>query len=130
MSTDEDRSLAGPSSYQEHERPSGAESPHNLLAVHDPSKPRTGHGQQKAGRGHRVTAQWVRPTELAARIAARTAAGAVAVHLAAHRRVRDGVRARLTGDGNGRQRRLAPPSAFGRQAQSEQTVAERSLTGR
>lgn len=74
--------------------------------------------------------QWVRPTELAARMAARTAAGAVAAHVAAHRQVRDSVRARLTGDGNGRQGRLAPPSAFGRAAGAEHTVPGRSVIGR
>ncbi len=127
MNPTEDRPRTGHNQYQEHERPSGAESPHNLLAVHDPSKRRPIRGQGTAGRGHGVSVQWVRPTELAARIAARTAAGAVAAHLAAHRQVRDGVRSRLAGTGNGR---LAPASAFGRQAQAEQRVADRSVIGR
>jgi hypothetical protein len=130
MSTDDDRRRAGYNDHQEHTRPSGAESPHNLLAVHDPSKRGRPGGQRTAGRGHGVSVQWLRPTELAARMAATTAAGAAATHVAAHRQVRDNVRARLTGDDNGRRGRLAPPSAFGRTAGAEQTVAERSVIGR
>ena len=132
MSTDQDRQRAGHSDHHEHVRPSGAESPHNLLAVHDPSKRSGGGGQRAADRGHGVTVQWLRPTELAARMAARTAAGAVAVHAAAHRQVRDGVRARLAAGAStvGRRGRLAPPSAFGRQAEAEQMATERSVVGR
>lgn len=129
MSTNQDQQRVGHSNYQEHDRPSGAESPHNLLAVHDPSK-RRGSGRQPAGQGHGVTVQWLRPTELAARFAGRTAARAVAAHVAAHRQVRDGVRARLARDEGGRRGRLAPASAFGRAAGAEQTVAERSMIGR
>lgn len=127
MSTDDDRQPAG---HNDHTRPSGAESPHNLLAVHDPSTRGGAGGQRTPGRGHGVSVQWVRPTELAARMAARTAAGAVAAHVAAHRQVRDSVRTRLSGDDNGRRGRLAPVSAFGRTTVAEQMVAERSVIGR
>lgn len=131
MSTDQDRQRAGHSDNDKPEpQPSVAESPHNLLAIRDPSKRGGGGRQQTSGRGHGVTVQWLRPTELAARIAARTAAGAVAAHQAAHRQVRDSVRARLTGDGNAPRGRLAPPTAFGRQGGAEQMVAERSVIGR
>jgi hypothetical protein len=129
MSTDDDRQPAGHNDHHEHTRPSGAESPHNLLAVHDPSTRGGAGGQRTPGRGHGVSVQWLRPTELAARMAATTAAGAVATHVAAHRQVRDSVRARLTRGDNGRRGRLAPPSSFGRTAGAEQTVAERSVIG-
>lgn len=119
MNSNDDRPPAGHRNSQEHERPSGTESPQHLLAVHDPSAKGTGRSRQTAGRGHGVTVQWVRPTELAARIAARTTAGAVAAHVAAHRQVRENVRARL-----------APPSAFGRQAESEPVTVERSVVSR
>ena len=118
MSTNDDRPTAGHSNDQQHVRPSGGESPQHLLAVHDPSKRRAGQGPQAVGRGHGVTVQWVRPTELAARIAARSAAGAVAAHVAAHRQVRESVRARL-----------APLSAFGRQADARPAGVERSVVG-
>lgn len=119
MNTEHDRPPAGNSNDQQHERPSGAESPQHLLAVHDPSKRRAARGPQATGRGHGVTVQWVRPTELAARIAARTTAGAVAAHVAAHRQVRESVRGRL-----------APLSAFGRQAESRPVAVQRSVVGR
>ncbi len=133
MSTDQDRQQADQTKHHEHarerERVAGAESPRELLAVDDPSKHNT-RGRQTAGPGHGVTVQWVRPTDLAARVAARGAAGAVAAHVAAHRQVRDRVRERLAGDGNGRRGRLAPVSAFGRQGRAEQAVADRSVVGR
>lgn len=132
MSTDDDRPRADQTKHHEHaherERVAGTESPHELLAVDDPSKHNT-RGRQTAARGHGVTVQWVRPTDLAARVAARGAAGAVAAHVAAHRQVRDRIRARLAGDGRGRGR-LAPVSAFGREGRAEQAVAERSVVGR
>jgi hypothetical protein len=132
MSTDQDRPTAGHSKHHEHDRPNSAESPRELLAVHDPSKHSTGHDRQTVARGHGVTVQWVRPTELAARVAARGAAGAVAAHVAAHRQVRDSVRERLTrdADGSGRRVRLAPVSAFGRHGRAEQVTVERSVVGR
>lgn len=132
MNTDKDRPRADQNNHHEHEQPSGAESPHNLLAVHDPSKQGTALGRHSADRGHRVTVQWLRPTELAARIAARTTAGAVAAHVAAHRQVRDSVRTRLTDDGArlGQRGRLAPVSAFGRHAEAGQVTVERSVVGR
>lgn len=116
MSTDDDRPRAGHSNDHHDERPGGAESPRELLAVHDPSRQASAHGRQAAGRGHGVTVQWVRPTDLAARIAARASAGAVAAHVAAHRQVRASVRARL-----------APLSAFGRHAESGPMRVERSV---
>ena len=119
MSTDNDRPPAEQSREHEHERPGGPESPHNLLAIHDPSKHGAARGRQAAGRGHGVTVQWVRPTELAVRIAAKSAAGAVAAHAATHRQVREHVRARL-----------APLSAFGRHADVGPAVAGRSVVGR
>jgi hypothetical protein len=118
MSTDHDRPRAGHNNDHHHERAGGAESPQHLLAVHDPSQ-RAGRGPQAAGRGHGVTVQWVRPTDLAARMAARASAGAVAAHVAAHRQVRESVRARL-----------APLSAFGRQAEAGPVTVERSVIGR
>ncbi|GAB3924447.1 hypothetical protein GCM10011575_03520 [Microlunatus endophyticus] len=120
MSTDDDRPRAGHSNDHHDERPGGAESPRELLAVHDPSRQATGRDWQSAGgRGHGVTVQWVRPTDLAARMAARASAGAVAAHVAAHRQVRASVRARL-----------APLSAFGRQGESGPVTVERSMVGR
>lgn len=121
MSTDQDRQRAGHSNDQQHEhdRPGGAESPRELLAVHDPSRHAAGRRQETAVGGHGVTVQWVRPTDLAARMAARASAGAVAAHVAAHRQVREHVRARL-----------APVSAFGRQAESGPVRVERSVVGR
>lgn len=119
MSKDDDRQGAGHGNDQHHERPGGAESPRELLAVHDPSRQATARGRQAAGRGHGVTVQWVRPTDLAARMAARASAGAVAAHVAAHRQVRGSVRARL-----------APLSAFGRQGESGPVRVERSGIGR
>jgi hypothetical protein len=74
--------------------------------------------------------QWLRPTELAARTASRVAAGAVAAQAVAHRQVRDSLRARLAGEGGGRRRRLAPVSAFGRQAKGDRAGVERSVVGR
>lgn len=118
MSTDYDRQRAGHSNH-EHDRPGGAESPRELLAVHDPSKRRVARGPQGTGRGHGVTVQWVRPTELAARMSARASAAAVAAHVAAHRQVRESVRARL-----------APLSAFGRHGRAGQASVERSVIGR
>lgn len=129
MSTDQDRPRAGENNHHGHDRPSGGESPRELLAIHDPSKPGAGSGRQQAGRGHGVTVQWLRPTELATRIAARTTAGAVAAHAAAHRQARHSVRRRLAGDGSDRRGRLAPVSAFGRQAGAEQATVERSVVG-
>lgn len=130
MNEDQHRPRAEQSKHHEHERPVGAESPHNLLAVHDPSKRGAARGRQTMGGGHGVTVQWLRPTELAARIAARTAAGAVAAHVAAHRHVRDRVRVRLSRDDGGRQGRLAPLSAFGRHAETGPARVERSVVGR
>lgn len=132
MSTDQDRQRAGNSNHEEHDRPNAAESPRELLAVHDPSKQATARSQRTAAREHGVTVQWVRPTELAARIAGTTAGGAVAAHVAVHRQVRDSVRERLTrdGDGSGRRSRLAPVSAFGRQAEAGPMAVERSVVGR
>lgn len=118
MSTDHDRPRAGHNNDHHHEPPGGAESPQHLLAVHDPSK-RAGRRHETAARGHGVTVQWVRPTDLAARVAARASAGAVAAHVAAHRQVREHVRARL-----------APLSAFGRQAEAGPVTVERSVIGR
>jgi hypothetical protein len=119
MNTADDRQGAGHSNDQHHERPGGAESPRHLLAVHDPSKQATARGRQAAGRGYGVTVQWVRPTDLAARMAARASAGAVAAHVSAHRQVRESVRARL-----------APLSAFGRDADGGPVRVERSVIGR
>ena len=120
MSTDQNRPRVGHSNDQQHDdRPGGAESPHELLAVHDPSKHAAGRRQETAARGHGVTVQWVRPTDLAARMAARGSAGAVAAHVAAHRQVREHVRARL-----------APLSAFGRQAETGPVTVQRSVAGR
>jgi hypothetical protein len=119
MNTDHDRPPAGNNNDQQHERSSGAESPQHLLAVHDPSKRGAARGPQGTGRGHGVAVQWVRPTDLAARIAAKGAAGAVAAHVAAHRQVSENVRARL-----------APLSAFGRQAESGPVAVERAVVGR
>lgn len=124
MNTDHDRQQADrskPEQSKQHDndRPAGVESPRELLAVHDPSRQATARGHAAAGRGHGVRVQWVRPTDLAARVAARGAAGAVAAHVATHRRVRENVRGRL-----------APLSAFGRQAEAGQAVAERSVVGR
>jgi hypothetical protein len=124
MTTDEDRQPAGRNNHYERVRVDGTESPRELLAVHDPSRHRSAAGRTAAASGHGVSVQWLRPTELAARVAASTAAGAVAAHVAAHRHVRDNVRARLTGN------RLAPASAFGRQAESRRAVAERSVISR
>lgn len=119
MNTDQDRHRADQSKQHDHDGLAGTESPRELLAVHDPSKQAAPNGRQAVGRGHGVTVQWVRPTELAARIAARTTAGAVAAQVAAHHQVRENVRARL-----------APLSAFGRQAQSGPVTVERSVVGR
>jgi hypothetical protein len=119
VNTDQDRQRADQSKQHDHAGLAGAESPRELLAVHDPSKQAAPSGRQAVGRGHGVTVQWVRPTELAARIAARTTAGAVAAHVAAHHQVRENVRARL-----------APLSAFGRQSQSGPVTVERSVVGR
>lgn len=128
MSTDHDRQLAGHSDH--HDRANGAESPRELLAVHDPSRRTAANSPQMPGRGeHEVTVQWVRPTELAARVAARTTAGAVAAHAAAHRQARESLRARLAG-GVERQSRLAPVSAFGRQVETGPVTVERSVIGR
>jgi hypothetical protein len=136
MSRDDDRPRAGHSNDQHHERPGGAESPRHLLAVHDPSK-RAGRGPQAAGRGHGVTVEWVRPTDLAARMTARASAGAVAAHVAAHRQVRESVRARLAAHVAAHRQvresvraRLAPLSAFGGQAESGPVRVERSVIGR
>lgn len=119
MNTDQDRQRADQSEQHDHGGLAGAESPRELLAVHDPSKQAAARGRQAVGRGQGVTVQWVRPTELAARVAARTTAGAVAAHAAVHRQVREGVRARL-----------APLSAFGRQAEAGPVTVERSVVGR
>ena len=119
MNTDQDRQRADQRNQHDHDGLADAESPRELLAVHDPSKQAAARGRQAVGREHGVTVQWVRPTELAARIAARTTAGAVAAHVTAHRQVREGVRARL-----------APLSAFGRQAESGPVTVERSVVGR
>lgn len=129
MNTDQDRLRAGENNHQ-HDRPSGAESPRELLAIHDPSKRSTGSGRQQAGGGHGVMVQWLRPTELAARTAGRAAAGAVAAHAAAHRQARDSIRERLSRGGEDRRGRLAPVSAFGRQAGADQASVERSVVGR
>lgn len=118
MNTDQDRQQAHQRNQHDHDRLAGAESPRELLAVHDPSKQAAAHGRQTASRGHGVTVQWVKPTELAARIAARTTAGAVAAHSAAHHQVRENIRARL-----------APLSAFGCQAQSGPVTVDRSVVG-
>lgn len=128
MSTDDDQRPAGHSNHDER-RAQGAQSPRELLALHDTSRKR-GTGQAAAGRGHGVSVQWVRPTELAARVAARTAAGAVAAHVAAHRQVREHLRTRLAGDGTGRRARLAPLSAFGRPPGGEPAAPMRSVVGR
>lgn len=130
MSTDEDRRRAGDNDHHAHERRAGAESPRELLAIHDPSKRSAGSGQLRPGGGHGVTVQWLRPTELAARFAGQAAAGAVAAQVAVHRQVRDSLRARLAGDESGRAGRLAPVSAFGRHTKGDQVRVERSVVGR
>ena len=119
MNTDQNRQRANQRNQYDHDGLAGAESPRELLSVHDPSKQAAARVRQAVGRGHGVTVQWVRPTELAARIAGRTTAGAVAAHVAAHHQVRESVRARL-----------APLSAFGRQAESGPGTVERSVVGR
>ncbi|MGH3266415.1 MAG: hypothetical protein ACRDNS_30980 [Trebonia sp.] len=130
MNINEDRLRAGDNDHRAHERPAGAESPRELLAIHDPSKRSAGSGRQTTARGHGVTVQWLRPTELATRFAGQAAAGAVAAQVAAHRRVRDSLRVRLAGDESGRWGRLAPVSAFGRHTKGDQVGVERSVVGR
>ena len=131
MSTEQNRPAAGQSTDQQHERPSGAESPHNLLAVHDPSKGHAASRQHAAGRAHGVRVEWLRPNELAVRIAGRSVAAAVTAHLAAHRQLRARVRTRAAGEERGRRERLAPVSAFGsRRAAAEAMAAERPVVGR
>lgn len=132
MTTDHDRPSAGHNEHHErttHDQPGGAESPRQLLALHDPSRRRAA-ATRTAARGHGMNVEWVRPTDLAARIGARAAAAAVAAHVAAHRRVRDSLRTRANRDDLGRVGRLAPLSAFGRQPDAERTVAARSVIGR
>ena len=132
MSTDEDRQRTGHDDHHGHDRPSyGAESPRELLAVHDPSKGNPVDGRRQAtAQGHGVRVQWLRPTELAIRFAGQAAAGAVAAQVAAHRQVRDNLRTGLAGDRNGGRGRLAPVSAFGRQSAVEPARVERSVIGR
>lgn len=116
---------------REHRQPTGAESPHNLLAVHDPSRRRPT-PRQTAARASGVTVQWLRPTELAARVASRTAARAVSAHAAAHQRARAELRSALsrTREQNSSAmrsgRRLAPLSAFGHNGSLDSATAERS----
>ena len=130
MSTNQDRLGAGHNDHHKHEQPTGTESPRELLAIHDPSKRSAVRGRQAAARGHGVTVQWLRPTELAARTAGRVAAGAVAAQVSAHRQVRDSLRARLGNDDGARRGRLAPVSAFGRHVDGDQVRVERSVIGR
>lgn len=92
---------------QQHERLSGSGSPLSLLAVQHPSERRV------VGSGHGVRVQWLRPSDLAAGIAGRSAAVVVAAHLATHRRVRAAARTRLAGQASARRGRRAPLSAFG-----------------
>ncbi len=132
MTTDHDRPSAGHNEHHERAtqgQPGGAESPRQLLALHDPSR-RRGAATRPPGRGHGTNVEWVRPTDLAARIGARAAAAAVAAHVAGHRRVRGSLRARVDREDRGRAGRLAPLSAFGRKPDAERTVAARSVIGR
>ncbi len=118
MNTDQDRQQADQSKQHDHDGLAGAESPRELLTVHDPSKqaaPRSTGGGSRARSDGAVG----KADELGARIAARTTAGAVAAQVAAHHQVRETVRARL-----------APLSAFGRQAESGPVTVERSVVGR
>lgn len=96
--------------------------PLNVMAVHDPGDTQQ---RQDAGSGRGVSVRWVRPSDLAIRVAERGAAAALAAHLAAHRRTRAAARARLAGTPRGRQGRLAPPSAFGSAGQTEHAAARR-----
>jgi len=104
----------------EQRQPTGAESPHNLLAVHDPSRRRQTPRPAPA-RGGGVTVQWLRPTELATRIAGRTAARAVVAHAAAHRQARAELRTALSTT----RARLAPLTAFGQHASSDRSTLRR-----
>jgi hypothetical protein len=115
----------------EHRQPTGAESPHNLLAVHDPSR-RRATPRQTTTRAGGVTVQWLRPTELATRVASHTAARAVTAHAAAHRQARAELRTALSRtrdqiSSSMRSRgRLAPPSAFGQHATPDALTTEHS----
>lgn len=126
--TDHARQNAGHNNTEhERERSLGAESPHELLAVDDLSR-RTGAGRRTPERvagGHGVTVQWMRPTELAARVAGHGAAGVIAAHREAHRRLREAMAPRRD-SGAG----LAPVSAFGRNTGVDRTSVERPVVGR
>lgn len=106
----------------------GAESPRSLLAMHDPSKQRVTWRQPAAGRTNEVKVEWLRPSELAARVASKASARTVAAHAAAHRQARTRLRAGLTATRNQirRQGKLAPASAFGRNASMDPTVVGRT----
>ena len=120
---------------REHRQAAGAESPHNLLALHDPSR-RRATPRQTAARARGVTVQWLRPTELAARVASRTTARAVSAHAAAHQRARAELRSALSrtreqiGSSMRSGRRLAPLSAFGQNGATAAATAERSVISR
>lgn len=129
MNTDHDRQPAGHSNHDDHRWAEGTESPRELLAVHDPSKQRSA-GRTAVHAGHGVSVHWLRPTELAARVAARSAAGAVAAHAGAHRQVLGRLRIRGTSARTEQRGRLAPLSAFGRAARVEHIVPDRSVVGR
>lgn len=113
-------------------QPAGAESPRNLLALHDPSRQRTARRQPTNGRINGVTVEWLRPNELAARVTSKASARAVAAHSVAHHQARARLRAGLTATRNrisGRGQ-LAPASAFGRHASTEPTAASRTAIRR
>lgn len=131
MSTENDRPRADQREGHERRQVDGAASPRNRLAVDDPStRRRATDGRPGLGGGHPVSVEWVRPVELAARVAGKAAAGTLAAHLAAHRRLREGVRARLAWERPGRPGRLAPGSAFGHGGQAEPVAPARSVLGR
>lgn len=116
---------AGPTTDRAHHR--GAEGPRKTLepaplwvTSGDPSTtdPRQrGEGQARAG-SRRAAVEWVRPTDLAVRVAARVAAGAVTAGLA-WREQRRTVRRELTAAVHPRRERLAPAAAFGAHAEPE-----------
>jgi hypothetical protein len=132
MSTPEqDRPEVGHNNEQhEPEQRHGLESPHELLAVDDPSD-RSGNSRRSPSRvpgGPGVTVQWLRPTELAMKLAGHGAAGVIHAHREAHLRLRDAITPQAVRER--RAARLAPLSAFGSNTGNGRNGVERSVIGR
>lgn len=126
----ENRPRADRDHHIRREHPTGVESPRNLLAFDDPSRRRTARSGQATGRWHGVTVEWLRPTELAARITTRTAARAVEAAGRRRARIRPQAISTAARTTTARRGRLAPASAFGRHAAADAPLAEHTVVGR